>query len=87
MLTLPRVPAAQRVPGWVHPFDFGEQASPVTVDWLNEGVASGRIPDPGPIDAQTKADLDLRLDTAAYKQAIGRALTPEQRRALFQPKR
>jgi hypothetical protein len=86
VLSLPRVPAAKQVPRDVQPFDRGkgEHAWAVTVGWLLDGVATGRIPDPGPIDSRTKAELEDRLQAAAFKYAIAQALTPEQRRAGFQ---
>lgn len=55
MLSYPRVPVADEVPRWVSP-DLG-----VTIGWLLDGVASGRVPDPGPLDATHVADATLRL--------------------------
>jgi hypothetical protein len=78
VLSLPGVRAAKNVPGWVHP-DWRGPAWPITMAWLRHGVASGRIPDPGPIDPETKADLETRLETQTYKQAIGRALEKNDR--------
>ncbi|MFL6241779.1 MAG: hypothetical protein ACJ73V_01985 [Acidimicrobiia bacterium] len=78
VLSLPRVPGAKEVPGWVHP-DWGGPAWPITMNWLRDGVASGRIPDPGPIDPGTEADLERRLKLQSYKQAIGRALKKNDR--------
>jgi hypothetical protein len=62
ILSLPRVPAAQEVPRSIRP----EQrlAKPLTLGWLLDGVASGRIPKPAtitPVDTAT-ATLHLALD-------------------------
>jgi hypothetical protein len=62
ILTLPRVPFAQKVPRSTRP----EQrlAKPLTVGWLLDGVASGSIPKPAeitPVDAAT-ASLHLALN-------------------------
>jgi hypothetical protein len=73
VLSLPRVPAASTVPGWVHP-DWGGSGWRITMGWLRHGAASGRIPDPGPIHPDTEAELKMRLETQSYKQAIGRAV-------------
>jgi MFS family permease len=61
MLILPRMPIAHELPRWVRP----EQrlAKPVTLGWLLDGVASGRIPNPASftrVDAAT-ATLHLAL--------------------------
>jgi hypothetical protein len=62
ILTLPRVPVAQKVPRSTRP----EQrlAKPLTIGWLLDGVASGSIPKPAkitPVDAAT-ASLHLALN-------------------------
>jgi hypothetical protein len=62
VLTVPRLPVAHQVPRSVRP----EQrlAKPLTLGWLLDGVASGRIPKPAhitPIDAAT-ATLHLALN-------------------------
>jgi hypothetical protein len=76
---MPRVPAAQDVPRFVRP----EQrlAKPLTLGWLLDGVASGRIPKPAtitPVDAAT-ATLHLALNQQpdAFQSAACRnATTP-----------
>jgi hypothetical protein len=74
---LPRVSAAKEVPGWVHP-DWGGPAWPITMDWLRNGVASGLVPDPGPINPDTEAELNKQLEIQTYKQTIGRAVREKQ---------
>jgi hypothetical protein len=62
ILTLPRVPLAHEVPRTVRPEQ--QLAKPLTLGWLLDGVASGRIPKPAsitPVDAAT-ADLHLALN-------------------------
>jgi len=59
MLRLPRLPIASEVPRDLHP-DLG-LAPWVTIGWLRDGVASGRIPEPGPTDAEAVATAELRL--------------------------
>jgi hypothetical protein len=78
VLSLPRVPAAKHVPGWVHP-DWGGPAWPITMGWLRNGVASGLVPDPGPINPDTEAELNRQLEIQTYRQRIGRAARGKQR--------
>jgi hypothetical protein len=59
MLTLPRVPTAREVPRGVKPDQ--SLAHFVTIGWLLDGVAAGRIPEPAPITAADAAMADLRL--------------------------
>jgi hypothetical protein len=62
ILTLPRVPIAHEVPRSVRPEQ--QLAKPLTLGWLLDGVASGRIPKPAritPVDAAT-ATLHLALN-------------------------
>jgi hypothetical protein len=59
LLSAPRVPAASEVPGWVRlEPTFARQ---VTIGWLRDGVAAGRLPDPRPIGGFTAASVTLRL--------------------------
>ena len=59
MLAAPRVPLASDVPEWVRPEPTF--AREVTIGWLREGAASGRLPDPRPLDAAIEANTTLRL--------------------------
>lgn len=61
ILAIPRTEAAQTVPRNVRP-DSGHPATrKITVGWLLDGAASGRIPDPGPISAGDEARIRFRL--------------------------
>jgi hypothetical protein len=70
MLSLPRVPTARQVPRDVKPDQ--SLAHFVTIGWLLDGVASGRIPEPAPITPPDAAMADLRL---SFRQEAA-ALTP-----------
>jgi len=59
MLSLPRVPTARQVPRDVKPEQY--LAHFVTIGWLLDGVASGRIPKPAPFAPGEEAMADLRL--------------------------
>ena len=59
ILTLPRLPIASEVPRDLHP-DL-DLAPWVTMGWLRDGVASGRIPEPDPVDAAATRTAELRL--------------------------
>ncbi len=53
------MPIAAELPGWVRP---DPTLTPdLTLAWLREGVASGRIPDPGPIDPGLERAVTFRL--------------------------
>ncbi|MFL6241778.1 MAG: hypothetical protein ACJ73V_01980, partial [Acidimicrobiia bacterium] len=79
ILTLPRLPIAHEVPRSVRPEQ--QLAKPVTIGWLLDGVASGRIPKPAsmtPIDVAT-ATLHLALNQqpdAFVTRACRNATTP-----------
>jgi hypothetical protein len=73
MLSLPRVPTARRVPRDVKPDQF--LAHFVTIGWLLDGVASGRIPEPAPLTPAEAAMADLRL---SFRQTTG-ATGPDDR--------
>ena len=79
ILTLPRLPIAHEVPRSVRPEQ--QLAKPVTLGWLLDGVASGRIPKPAsmtPIDVAT-ATLHLALNQqpdAFGTKACRNATTP-----------
>jgi hypothetical protein len=60
ILTLPRLPAATDTPPNFVPNKEGFLA-PVTIGWLRDGVASGRIPEPGNVSAGEVANDTLRL--------------------------
>jgi hypothetical protein len=66
MLTLPRVPTAAEVPRDVVPDQL--LAHFVTIGWLLDGVASGRIPKPAEITPAEAAMADLRL---SFRQEAG----------------
>lgn len=59
MLSLPRVRVAKEVPRWVKPDQY--LAHFVTIGWLLDGVASGRIPRPSSLTPADVAMSDLRL--------------------------
>jgi hypothetical protein len=59
MLTLPRIPVAQDAPRGLRPAP--DVAPDVTVGWLLEGVAAGRVPDPGSVSPIIRANANLRL--------------------------
>jgi hypothetical protein len=59
MLAIPRVPPAEEVPRSLRPNP--EFAFEVTVGWLLDGVATGRVPDPGVINPFTRANVRFRL--------------------------
>jgi hypothetical protein len=59
MLSLPRISVAKHVPRTVTPEQ--QRAHFVTIGWLLDGVASGRIPKPAHISAADKAMDVLRL--------------------------
>jgi hypothetical protein len=61
ILSLPRLPVAHQVPRSERvPRSFFPPAT-LTIGWLLDGVASGRVPPPGPIDPTDAATLTLRL--------------------------
>jgi hypothetical protein len=75
ILTLPRQPVAKEVPRWIVPSSSG--ASAVMIGWLLDGVASGRIPDPGGISASEGALATLRLSVQqGYIPIVNRACRP-----------
>jgi hypothetical protein len=59
MLALSRAPIADEVPRNVVPMP--ETAPQVTIGWLLDGVASGRIPDAGPIEPVKAREATFRL--------------------------
>jgi hypothetical protein len=59
ILRLPRLPIASEVPRELHP--ELELAPWVTMGWLRDGVASGRVPEPDPVDPAVTATEELRL--------------------------
>jgi hypothetical protein len=61
ILSLPRLPVAHEVPRWVRPAQTGFLPPEITIGWLLDGVASGRVPPPGPIDPIDAATWTLRL--------------------------
>jgi hypothetical protein len=80
VLSLPRLPVAHEVPRRV-----GLPGVPffppwITIGWLLDGVASGRVPDPGRIDRTDAATWTLRL---ALDQS--RAATNKTCRSLTEP--
>jgi hypothetical protein len=72
ILSVGQVPVSREVPR-------SEQIDPVfaedlTVGWILDGVASGRVPDPGPIDPVDAATTSLAL--ALRQSPFGRAKEP-----------
>jgi hypothetical protein len=62
MLALPRVPAAREVPKTVRPDTSGfDSRQNVTIGWLLDGAASGRIPEAGQIPPALAAANTFRL--------------------------
>jgi hypothetical protein len=59
MLSIPRISTAKEVPRDIKPDQY--LAHFVTVGWLLDGVASGRIPKPGKLSTSDIAMADLRL--------------------------
>jgi hypothetical protein len=58
-LAAARVPIAAELPDWVRP---DPTLTPdLTLGWLRAGIASGRIPDPGPIDSALEQAVTFRL--------------------------
>lgn len=47
--------------------------SAVSLGWLHDGVADGRIPRPPPISAETSAGIEKQLAQEHFRQAIARA--------------
>ena len=73
-------PAAKEVPRDVKPEQF--LAHFVTIGWLLDGVASGRIPKPGPIPAANDAMNELRL---SFHQFAGGRLPTDDCSGLATP--
>ena len=67
MLTLPRVPAATRVPRSLVPDPL--TARQVTIGWLLDGVAQHRIPSPGTLSRLDRASDNFRLSFDQRPQA------------------
>jgi hypothetical protein len=62
ILALPRTPVADEVPRTVRPETTGyDSRTNVTIGWLLDGAASGRIPDPGQITPALAAANTFRL--------------------------
>jgi hypothetical protein len=59
MLALPRAPFARDAPRALRPAP--DLAPYVTIGWLRDGVAAGRIPDPARVAPLTAATANLRL--------------------------
>jgi hypothetical protein len=64
MLAFARVPVGAQVPDSVHPEPGFAPA--LTMGWLRKGIASGRIPDPGPLDPATYARATFSI---AFRQS------------------
>jgi hypothetical protein len=65
MLALPRLSLADTVPRSVRPAP--EEARWVTIGWLLDGVAAGRVPGPGAIDPTTAEKARFRLSILQTK--------------------
>jgi hypothetical protein len=59
ILSMPRVPLADQVPGSVRP--ERSLAPYVSLGWLRDGVRSGRIPPPGDMEPEQRAAAEARL--------------------------
>jgi hypothetical protein len=68
LLSLPRLPVAREVPGWVGLPGVAFLPRAITIGWLLDGAASGRVPDPGAIDPTDAATNTLRL--ALYQSRV-----------------
>jgi hypothetical protein len=74
MLSFPRVSTENEIPGWVRPLPtLHNHVNAVTLGWLRDGVADGRIPRPPPISAETRAGIEKQLAQAHFRQEIARA--------------
>ena len=80
MLSLPRSPVAKDVPRDVRPEQF--LARFVTIGWLLDGVASGRIPEPGHIPKDNEVVDELRL---SFHQYVGGRLPTDDCSGLATP--
>jgi hypothetical protein len=61
IVSLPRLPVAHDVPRSARPPRAAFLYPAITIGWLLDGAASGRVPDPGPIDPTDAATWTLRL--------------------------
>jgi hypothetical protein len=61
ILSVARAPMAKTVPRTVRPDASLPDTAKITVGWLLDGVASGRLPDPGASTAKEAADNAFRL--------------------------
>src|SRR5205823_8038477 len=68
MLSIPRISTAKEVPRAVTPDRY--LAHFVTIGWLLDGVASGRIPKPGKLSTADIAMADLRLSFRQEKAGL-----------------
>jgi hypothetical protein len=71
MLSFPRVSIARKLPAWVRPNPRGADEY-VTLGWLLDGVASGRIPRPPPVSAEARARIEKLLAGQYYRQSFVR---------------
>jgi hypothetical protein len=79
VLPLPRVAMADRVPRRLRPLP--DSAPKVTIGWLLDGAAAGRIPDPGRISPLARATATLRLSFLQARRPTTRSAC----RALREP--
>jgi hypothetical protein len=63
ILSLPRLAGAQQVPSSIHPDPAFDPY--LTMGWLRAGERSGRIPPPGPVPTEDRANWTLALDLEA----------------------
>ncbi len=61
VLALPRAPLAKRVPRTVRPMPEHADMARVTIGWLLDSAAAGKVPPPGPTNAARAANVALRL--------------------------
>jgi hypothetical protein len=64
-LALPRIPVARHVPRGLRPAP--DLAPYVTIGWLLDGVAAGRVPKPDRVGPLTSATANLRLSLRQSK--------------------
>jgi hypothetical protein len=74
LLSFPSVSTESEIPAWVRPLpawrNRTNHVSAVTLGWLRDGVADGRIPRPPPISAETRAGIEKQLAQEHYRQEI-----------------
>jgi hypothetical protein len=67
VLTMSRLPLAHEVPRSSRP--LSRPKSDFTIGWLLDGVANGKIPEPGPASERTRAQAELLLSVGQGTEA------------------